>query len=120
MKMNKPPSKDEVVEVKAFRPAPCFDDVNQKACAFYNYKCPTWAKAICKRGLIMFAMKSNPPNVRDHRAGRCDVAKQKGSLWPAPVHRLVGRLFNYNNCSSQLSKFFNSGLTTPGFSRYFL
>ena len=33
-----------------------------------------------------------PPNVRDHRAGRCDVAKQKRLLWPAPVHRLVGRL----------------------------
>ncbi len=30
------------------------------------------------------------PNVRDHRASRCDDAKQKRSLWPAPVHRLVG------------------------------
>jgi hypothetical protein len=31
-------------------------------------------------------------NVRDHRAGRCDVAKQEKSLWPAPVHRVVGQL----------------------------
>ena len=37
----------------------------------------------------------DPPNVRDHRAGRCDIAKQKRSLWPAPVHRLVGRRLNW-------------------------
>ncbi|MFN4776140.1 MAG: hypothetical protein ACK5L4_10060, partial [Pseudanabaena sp.] len=40
------------------------------------------------------------PNVRDHRASRCDDAKQKRSLWPAPVHRLVGQMLK-----SIISKF---------------
>ena len=44
-----------------------------------------WILAILQRTL--------PPNVRDHRAGRCGVAKQKRSLWPAPVHRLVGHFY---------------------------
>ena len=53
--------------------------------------------------------KSHPPNVRDHRAGRCDVAKQKRSLWPAPVHRLVGHfiLIDQDNYSKYLIRIYD-------------
>ena len=43
------------------------------------------------------------PNVKDHWDGPCDVAEQKGILWPAPVHQLVGHNVERLDCFKKLN-----------------
>lgn len=59
MQIAKRPTRNDVIECAPInRVVGCFDK-DRNPCAFYNFKCPTWATVKCKHGTIMFALRPN-------------------------------------------------------------